>query len=172
MEYVAKSNDLLMDKDIKYLEITHPQNYTDHLLKYSNQTYLGVIFCNTKWPLIDEVSIPCQFETKTSKKLVFYNLAYNTSHFLNSPLGGSYKMAFPKDPTATQLKLSIDNGILAYFSKDSAEIANQQINEISNYPIMDVKIQDFPKLAWRFWQGTDMVSAMGAFLFFIPYIVK
>lgn len=172
MEYVAKTNDLEMDQDIKYLEITHPQNYTDYLLQYPNQTYLGVIFCNTKWPYTDQVSVPCQFETKTSKKMVFYNLVYNTSHFLNSPLGASFKVAFPKDFVATQLKLSLDNGILAYFSKATEEITNKDTNEYSNTPLMDIEVQDFPKLAFRFWQGSDIVSTMGAFQFFIPYIVK
>jgi len=161
MNYVAKENDLEFDKDVNYFKISKAQEFRENLLQYPNQTFIGVIFCNTEWRYSDDINIPCKFETKTNQKLVFYNLVYNETHALNSPLGGDYKIVFPKDHTAIQLKLSVDNGILKYFHGSNRE----------DYAKMDIKIQDFPKIAFRFWVGSDLVSTLGAFQFFIPYII-
>jgi len=158
MNYVASSNDLRMDQDIKYLEIRAARDYMEHLVKNPNQTYMGVIFCNDKWEIEAGIDLPCKFETQTSSKLLFYNIIYNSSHNLNDPLGGDFSATYPKDVLITKLKLDLDNGILAHFGRSSLK--------------MEIKIQDFPKLALRFWSGMDMVAIMGAFLFLIPYLVN
>jgi len=167
MKHVATENDLVFNKDVNYFKISGPQDYRENLVKYPNQTFLGVIFCNTEWKYSEDISIPCKFETKTDKKLIFYNIVYNETHALNSPLGGDYKIVFPKDHMAIQLKLSIDNGVLKYFkpSGDEKSLTPAPI------PKMEIKVQDFPKIAFRFWVGSDVVSTLGAFQFFIPYIV-
>jgi len=161
MNYVADCNDLTINQDIKYLGIKNSQDYMQHLVKNPNQTYMGVIFCNDRWELENGGVIPCKFETQTSDKLLFYNIVYNSSHNLNDPMGGDFSAAFPKDKFITKLKLDLDNGILAQFDK----------NDGKNSPRMEIKIQDFPKLALRFWSGMDMVAIMGAFLFLIPYLI-
>ena len=162
MKNVAIENDLVFNQDVNYFKISKPQDYRDNLIRYPNQTYIGVIFCNTEWKYSEDISIPCRFETKTNKKLVFYNIVYNETHALNSPLGGDYKIAFPKDHMTVQLKLSIDNGILTHFKQNNNQLPA---------PKMEIKIQDFPKIAFRFWVGSDVVSTLGAFQFFIPYII-
>lgn len=175
MDYVAKAHDFKRDKDMVYLNEIRPQQFNDYLNENVNRTQIGVIFCTDKWETEEGLVIPCQPDSITDHKLAFYSIVYNATAYLSSPIGDDYRRSLPKDPVTASLKLWLDNGIIAYFSKDLDAKGEEYIeldpNDMS-VPRVEIKTQDYPKTHFRFYIGTDVVTAMGSLLFFLPYIVK
>jgi len=174
MNYVASENGLKMGEDVVYHQITSPKDYSKYLMDNLNKTDLGVIFCTSEWKLFDTVALPCKFETQTDKKLVMYNILYNVSEYIRPPAGDDFKIAHPKHPFAASLKISIDNGIIGYFSIDKEAKGNLPLDLTDkkyNLPKIRAETQDFPKTHFRFVMGSDVLSLFGCLQFGIPYMV-
>lgn len=168
MQMVAKINDLEFGKDVKLLTTGTPQDFTAYLESNLNRTQIGVIFCTSQWPITSVYNLPCKFEQLVGQKLVFYSVVYNNTLLWKSPFIQNWKAAHSKDAYAFGLKLSIDNALFSYFSKNQSEL---DIEKDASEVKMTVYHQDFPKVVSRFYQGYDVASQYGAFYFFIPYMV-
>lgn len=100
---------------------------------------------------------------------------YNDTFFLSSPLGTDYTYAFQKDPHAMKFKTSLDNGIAAYFSKDETGLGQHYLDldpKDEELPKISLTWQDFPKTFFRFFLGVDVVNYVGAFYFFLPFMIN
>lgn len=176
MDYVAKTNNLQMDTDVKYIGEKNQKEFSEYLMENINQTQLGVIFCTGAWNLLDYATVPCHFSTETDKKLIMYNIVYNVSEYIRPPHGDDFRISHPKDPEATGLKISLDNAILAYFSIDKEAKGDREIDlfteDNSLYPKITVEAQDFPKTHFRFLIGSDVINVFGCLQFAIPYMLN
>ena len=174
MDYVTKTNGFEKDKDVKYVGSTTPRDFTNSLMNKLNYTQLGVIFCTSEWDILGMANIPCQFQTKTDKKLIMYSLVYNITEYIKPPAGDDFRVAHPKHPFAANLKLSLDNAIISYFSIDKEAKGDRNIDlvaEAQNLPKMRADYQDFPKTHFRFMIGSDVVTLLGCLQFAIPFMV-
>jgi hypothetical protein len=160
VNHIAKSNGLEKSRDIKYLGETSPSLFMDHLAKNANHTGVGLLFCTENWQLNENLTFPCYFEQTVNKKLILYSIIYNTTLSFESYFGKDYEIALGKDPIAAALKISIDNGIAQYFSKEGTAVH------------FDIFSQDYPKTFFRFFLDADMCNRVGAFHYFIPFMVN
>jgi len=175
MDYVARTNGLEMEKDVKYIGQTSQKDFSSYLMDNLNKTELGVIFCTGAWNLLDYATIPCHFSTETDKKLIMYNIIYNVSEYIRPPAGDDFKIAHPKHPSATSLKIALDNAIIAYYTLDQDAKGDKEIDLLAEGlptpPKIQVEAQDFPKTHFRFLIGSDVVNVFGCLQFAIPYMV-
>ena len=153
-----------------------PAAFQTYLRNNSNHTQLGIIFCNSEWPVNDLLSIPCHFARNTSKKLVFYSIIYNATDIFYNIYATNNQGPQPTHPIATSLKLSMDNAILSYFSVDKEGKGDVQLNlnpNDANIPkLRNITKQEYPRSFSRFFIGVDMVTTTGALQFFVPYMVE
>ena len=156
---MAKANNLEIAQDIKYLGEIRPCDFMEYLSKNANHTGIGLIFCTEKWAINENLAFPCHFDQTTQKKLILYSIVYNTTLSFESYFGKDYEVALAKDPVAAALKISIDNGIAQYFSDERAS------------PQFDIYSEDYPKTFFRFFLDADMCNRVGAFHYFIPFMV-
>lgn len=175
MKYVAKDNNLSMDHDIKYLQEIAPSDFSDYLRNNSNRTELGVLFCNSEWPIADGISIPCQFSRTINKKLIFYSIIYNATEIFSTIYTKNSQGAQPTHPAASSLKVSLDSALFAYFAEDKTGTGNLDLDldpEDTSLPkIRNLVKQEFPRSFSRFFIGIDIVTASGALQFFVPFMV-
>ena len=164
LDFVAERNDLNRETDFNYLGEIEPPEFSGYLRNNMNHTKIGILFCTGEWTLQERLKIPCHFETHTDKKLIFYSIIYNTTRAFASNFGKSFQTADAKDPVAASLKMSIDNGIARYFAKENTK-------KEDSLPLFEIFTQDFPKTYFRFFVGVDMVSRVGPFHYFIPFMV-
>ena len=173
MNYVAKDNGLA-DKDVKYLgEITQGE-FSDYIQQNTNKTQLGVIFCTSEWDIKGIANVPCKFETQTDKKLIMYNIIMNITEYIRPPAGDDFRIAHPKHPFASSLKLSLDTAIISYFNIDQDAKGDRDIDLYANKeenPMIQIDTQDFPKTHFRFLIGGDVVTLFGGLQFAVPYMV-
>lgn len=169
MKMVAEINELEFNKDVKLLTTGTPQDFTSYLEQNLNQTQIGVIFCTSKWPISTVYNMPCRFEQLVGQKLIFYSIVYNNTLLWRSPYVSNFKQAHSKDAYAFGLKLSIDNALFNYFSKDRSEL---DVKKDARNLKMNVTHQDYPKVVSRFYEGYDVAAQYGAFYFFIPYMIS
>ncbi len=176
IDYVALENNLTRDNDIKDMGIVKPAEFQEYLRNHSNHTQLGILFCNTEWPVNEYLAIPCQFSKNVSKTLVFYSIIYNTTELFYNIYATNNQEPQETHPIATSLKLSLDNAILNYFSIDSEGEGNLELSlnpEDPDVPkLRNIKKQQFPRSFSRFFIGVDMVTTTGALQFFVPYMVS
>jgi len=176
IDYVAQENNLTRENDINFLGSVQPAAFQNYLRNNSNHTQLGVIFCNSEWPITDSFSLPCQFARNTSKKLVFYSIIYNATELFYSIYATNNQGPQPTHPIATSLKLSMDNAILSYFSVDKKGKGDQNLTlnpYDTNIPkLRNITKQEYPRSFSRFFIGIDMVTTTGALQFFVPYMVN
>lgn len=176
MNYVAQDNNLTNEKDLKFMGSIQPSNFTDYLNANLNRTQLGVIFCNSEWAISENLTIPCQFERNTAKKLIFYSIVYNASQIFSSFYTLNTQGAQPTDPLAASLKISLDNAIIAYFQQDTLGKGDKEIilnpSDPNTPKIRNVNKSEFPRSFLRFMIGVDLVTSTGALQFFVPYMVR
>jgi len=176
IDYVAKDNNLTRQNDVQYLGEIQPVHFQDHLKNNSNYTQIGVIFCNSEWPVKDDIVIPCQFARNTSKKLVFYSIVYNATEIFYSIYAKNDQSPQPTHPIATSLKISVDNAIFSYFSIDKLGKGDQELvldPQDPNAPKMrNLDKQEYPRSFSRFFIGIDVVTMTGALQFFVPYMIN
>jgi hypothetical protein len=175
MQYVAKDNGLTEENDLKNIGEIQPSSFQQYLHNNTNQTQLGVIFCNTNWTITQDLVIPCTFSQKTSKKLVFYSIVYNVTELLASIYSTNFQGVQPTSPAASSLKMSLDSAIFSYFSIDKEGTGTLDLEldpEDENMPkIRNATKQEYPRSFLRFFIGIDIVTATGALQFFVPYMV-
>jgi hypothetical protein len=172
LRFVAEHNQLDFNKDFKYLGEKQPHEFNEYIKENMNHTQVGVIFCNGDIEILRDFKIPCYFERHTDRKLLFYTILYNATIAQASKLGADFQVAEEKDPVAAALKVSMDNGIVRYFARhDKDGNVRKNIDE-SKLPLYTVFTQDFPKTFFRFFVGADMTNRLGAFHYFIPYMVN
>ena len=51
MSYVAKSNDLIMNLDVKLLTVGNPQQFYQYIKEHPNKTYYSVVWCTSEWTI-------------------------------------------------------------------------------------------------------------------------
>jgi hypothetical protein len=59
MKYVADSNNLLYDKDVKLISAGKTGSFFNYLNNNPNMTWYTVVWCTTEWDIDDEFAIPC-----------------------------------------------------------------------------------------------------------------
>ncbi len=152
-----------------------PSKFQDHLKNNSNYTQIGVLFCNSEWPIKGDLAIPCQFARNATKKLVFYSIVYNATEIFYQIYGKNDQSPQPTHPIATSLKISLDNAIFAYFSVDKLATGEQELVLDPNDPdapkMRNLNKQEYPRSFSRFFIGIDVVTMTGALQFFVPYMV-
>lgn len=186
MEKVAQMNDLVFSKDVRLLGTGSPESFKKYALSNRNQTQASVIFCTDTWNItipklnrtidnnlerfegeISSINIPCKFEKLEGKKLIFYNLIYNSSIDFRSPYFTDDTNAFPIDMIAVQTKRAIDEALISYFGTQPGSK-----NVISEDFRLDYYKQDYPKVPLRFKKNASFVVNLGSFFFYIPIAVK
>ena len=107
MNYVAITNNLNIDDDIKFIGEGSPSILSDYLLSHLNQTQIGVIFCNTEWIIYGQISIPCKFQKNFNNKLIFYSIVYNASLFSSIAYFQDFSIGLHRDLVASRVNLTI-----------------------------------------------------------------
>jgi hypothetical protein len=174
MEFVAKDNQLILGEDVVRVPTTYPTDFNDYLSKHMNKTQIGILFCTEEWRLSPQYNLPCKFEQLVGKKLIFYSIVYNNSLLFKSPYFSTWKASYPKDDIAFALKLSVDNAIISYFSKELDNLNPDykfRAEDVLESKLTNIDLQEYPKVMSRFYQGYDVAAQYGAFYYFIPYMV-
>ena len=106
------------------------------------------------------MSIPCKFD-KYDYDMKLYSLYFNISLepdiFLKNPI-----VAGPSDPNLLRLKISVDNGLLDYYSIKEG---------IKESPKIEATTSSYPMPADRFLSGFNVVTFTGPFYFFFTPMV-
>jgi len=89
--------------------------------------------------------------------MMFYSVFYNRSLEEDMFISGFHKPT-PRDAVMLQLKVSIDNSIINYLSKEKG------IPE-EDTPHLDVTHGIYPLVSARMIQGLNLVSQIGAYFF-------
>lgn len=186
MKIVARKNDLEYNKDVKPLTIGKSSELKDYLMRKPNMTYYAILFCgDDQWH--EEVEIetlgddiynftkaeddtgtgsikfnfymPCKFEKQKNKEMLFYSLLYNMS-LQDNPYFSNLRTPLYKDNNLLSLKMSMDNAVLEYKSKERG---------LDIVPEIEISYQAYPYLQDRIFLGADAVAIYGAiYLVLIP----
>ena len=118
MREVARENQLVFEQDVKAQEAGDVDRINGYYDSHPNMTWYAVIWCTTEWEVIpDKLSIPCRFDNSTGKESMFYTIMKNgtltDNAWIKLPVD-----PFPTDKNVLAIKQSIDNGIMAYYSKE------------------------------------------------------
>ena len=105
MSYVAITNNLDINDDVKFVGEGAPYLFSDYLLAHLNQTQIGVIFCNTEWTIrnYDNVKIPCKFQSQVNNELIFYSIVFNSSLFTDIAYFQDFSVGLHRNLVATRV---------------------------------------------------------------------
>jgi len=159
MKFVAESNSLKLNEDVKLLTVGDSNAFNKYILSNENKTKYGVLFCIDEMDIFN-ITIPCKFD-HYNYTFNFYTIMYNISFSPNGFLLRS-DAPMPTDNSISKLKLDLDNAYLKYYSVKRGLIYIPQIKS---------KIQSFPISENRFFHQTDIVGATGAFYLFFPPMI-
>lgn len=159
LQYLMAHEDLSMGKDMKVIA----DNYNDtinFLAKYPNKTQTAVLICTGPFKLPDNPYYNGTFDCLNSIpeiKTTIYSLLINSTITPMTYFSG-FNSPQPVDYASLAVKRAIDSALVSYYSKGLN-------NSISTY------VQNYPAPTNRWMQGYDIVTASGAFYFFIPPMV-
>lgn len=172
MERLALQEGLVFNQDVRLISEGEADDFIGYIKTNWNKTQIAVVFCTEQWPIMQSgVNIPCKFEDLHGQKLYLYSVFYNFSLHFQSPYFVP-KIAYPKDPLAVSLKLSMDNALAHYleYTNTNSTVPYDPSTNLHHRHI-SLHLQDFPKTEPRFFQGYDIITGWGAFYFFVPYMV-
>ncbi len=159
MQYVAESNNLEADSDVKLVSIGDSDSYTNYISNNQNKTKYGVVFCLDEMEVAN-ITIPCTFNY-INKTFHLYTILYNFTNQPNGFLGGSAN-PYPTYPDVTKLKIDMDNAFLKYYSIERG---------LEEQPSIEAVLKAYPVTENRFLEGNDIVASFGAFYFFFPPMI-
>ena len=154
VNYISKTSNLKINKDIKILTEKNITLFYDYLNTHQNQTQIGVIICSNFMEFPGSYSgykINCD-ETHGHVYSIIYNYTSVSRNLFDT------SQPDPLEHNVLTVKLAMDNAILNYQAKKKG------FQEI----LIELIIQSFPQPVNRFIKGFDPVAVNGPLYFFIP----
>ena len=81
VNFLARENDLELDKDIEHIPVSSPKGFNDYLLDNMNKTTYAILFCVDEW--VDDITseeitivIPCKPDPKFPQESGFDTKMY------------------------------------------------------------------------------------------------
>lgn len=168
MRDVAKQNNLAFNKDVKQLTVGTAKDFYKYVQNNQNQTWYGIVWCTSEWDvyvnnsLPPVANVPCKFRPdgeNGDKRMMFYSIFYNNSLEESVFISGFHKPT-PRDGYLIQLKVSVDNAILRYLSKERGISTDQT-------PQIDMTHSFYPIVSSRIIQNMNLVAQVGAYFFIL-----
>lgn len=160
LSYIAENNDLKINDDIKVIANNY-DDMIDYLAKYTNRTQTCLLLCTGPFkpppnPIYNDTII-CDMDLPEAR-FYMYSILINSTITPLMYFSG-YNSPQPVDYASLAVKRSIDEAIISFYS-------NGKYNKT-----IVTNVQSFPLPTNRWMSGYDIVTAAGAFYFFIPPMV-